>query len=102
MDANEVQADQDGQAKTAKMSPAEYAAFTGSMSYPVGVAKAAIEAQEHAASQAADEDYVRNFMRSLEDPNTRLITEKPGEWTSHGIKGKAAILAALKRSKEQS
>lgn len=46
--------------------------------------------------QAADADYVRMFIRALEDPDMRLITEKPHDWTNHGAKGKAAILAALK------
>lgn len=80
--------------------PAEYAAYTGRMSYPAGAAKAAIETQEVAAHQAEDADYVDQFMRQLEDPLTRLVTEKPGEWRGYDVKAKAAILAVLKRAKE--
>lgn len=86
---------------TSKMPPAEYAAFTGRMSYPSGAAKAAIETQEVAAHQAEDADYVDQFMRQLEDPRTRLVTEKPGEWRGFDVKAKAAILAVLKRTKEK-
>lgn len=81
--------------------PEEYAAYTGRMSYPVGVAKAAIDAQESVACEAADADYVNAFMHALADPDMRIVSEKTNEWTNWGAKAKAAILAALKRAKEK-
>lgn len=79
---------------TSKMTPAEYAAYTGKMSFPTGAAKAdAVEAQ---ACQAADLDYVRGFVRDLEDQDKRLVTEKPGDWKTYGAAGKAAILAVVR------
>lgn len=92
MNADEVQADQTGtnfRPKTADMSPAEYAAFTGKMSFPAGEAKAQ-------TCQAADADYVDRFVRQLEDPEIRLVTEKPHDWTNWGAAGKAAILAVVR------
>ncbi len=80
---------------TSKMTAAEYAAFTGAMSHPVGQQEADLEAVERQAYQAADADYVFAFTRALEDPDMRLITEKPHDWQSWGAMAKAAILAAV-------
>jgi len=84
--------------KTAAMSPSEYAAFTGAMSHPVGADKLAAEAQQQAAAEASDADCVRRFLLALADPEIRLVTEKPNDWTNWGAKSKAAILAALRRA----
>lgn len=85
---------------TSRMTPAEYAAFTGYMSHPVGQQKAEAEAKVEAAQaqacQASDADHVDRFIRYLEDPDMRLVTEKPHCWTSWGENGKAAILATLR------
>lgn len=85
---------------TSRMSAAEYAAFTGQMSHPVGQqkaeAEAKIEAAQAQACQAADENYVASFISALEDHDMRLVTEKPHCWTSWGENGKAAILATLR------
>ncbi len=81
---------------TSKMTPEEYAAYTGGMSFPAG--KAALEAQavESKLHAAKADDYVQRFVRHLEDPAIRLVTEKPHDWTCWGDEGKAAILAAVR------
>lgn len=84
---------------TSKMTPAEYAAFTGQKSYPVGQQKAAAEIAESKACQAADADYVARFMRALEDPDMRLVTDKPHYWSNWGMAGKSAILAVVREGK---
>jgi hypothetical protein len=50
--------------------------------------------------QPSDADYVSLFMRRLEDPDMRLVTEKPHDWQVHGDYGKAAILACLREGVE--
>ena len=48
------------------------------------------------AHSASDADYINAMIRDLEDPDKRLVTEKLHDWRNYGVKGKAAILAALK------
>lgn len=85
---------------TSKMTPAEYAAFCGQMSHPVGQqkadAEAKVDAAESQARQATDLDYVNRFVRHLEDQDIRLVTEKLNDWTCWGVAGKAAILAVVR------
>lgn len=92
--------------ETSKMSAEEYAAHTGKMSFPAGVLKREQEALERAdeveaaeigrqACQAQAADYVNRFIRALEDPDMRLVTEKPNAWTNWEAEARAAILAEL-------
>ncbi len=81
---------------TSKMSPEEYAAFTTGMSFPVGVAKLKSAAEDVRAHKASMQCYVDRFIRHLEDPAFRLVTEKPGDWTHWGEEGKTAILAVVR------
>lgn len=48
--------------------------------------------------QVGDADYVNTFIGYLADPEIRVITVKPHDWTCHGANAKAAILAALTAS----
>lgn len=75
---------------TSKMTPEEYAAFVGKKSYPAGQEKEKVYQKQVA-------DYVSAFIRDLEDPDIRLVTEKPHDWKNYGAEGKAAILSALKQ-----
>lgn len=81
---------------TSKMTPAEYAAFTGAMSHPVGQQKAEAEAAEQQARQASDLEDVDAFVRDLEDVDIRLSAEKPQYWKNYGRDAKDAILAVLR------
>ncbi len=81
---------------TSKMTPEEYAAFTGNMSFPTGAQKQMAEHADRLQSAAMAANYVQMFMRDLEDPAMRLVTEKAHDWKCWGDEGKAAILAVVR------
>ncbi len=79
---------------TSKMTAKEYKAKTDAQIR--GLVEKAKASLRETACQVSAADYVRSFIRRLEDPEMRLVTEKPHDWCNHGDEGKKAILTAVK------